>query len=91
MSIFNKQGVQLWFQWAQDLSIDVEWTGSLVLAFNDADIAEITRLYHNGKKVRVPVKFLGRDETLKREPVVNPEVRAPYMRRFQVLLILSKR
>jgi len=47
-----------------------------VLAFNDADIAEITRLYHNGKKVRVPVKFLGRDETLKREPVVNPEVRA---------------
>jgi len=76
MSIFNKQGVQLWFQWAQDLSIDVEWTGSLVLAFNDADIAEITRLYHNGKKVRVPVKFLGRDETLKREPVVNPEVRA---------------
>ena len=76
MSIFNKQGVQLWFQWAQDLSIDVEWTGSLVLAFNDADIAEITRLYHNGKKVRVPVKFLGRDETLKREPVVNTEVRA---------------
>jgi len=67
MSIFNKQGVQLWFQWAQDLSIDVEWTGSLVLAFNDADIAEITRLYHNGKKVRVPVKFLGRDETLKRK------------------------
>jgi len=66
MSIFNKQGVQLWFQWAQELSIDVEWTGSLVLAFNDADIAEITRLYHNGKKVRVPVKFLGRDENVKK-------------------------
>ncbi|HHY43846.1 MAG TPA: NAD(P)/FAD-dependent oxidoreductase [Coprothermobacter sp.] len=76
MSDLNKEGVQLWFQWTQELSIDVEWTGSLVLAFNDADIAEITRLYHNGKKVRVPVKFLGRDETLRREPVVNPEVRA---------------
>ncbi len=76
MSDLNKEGVQLWFQWTQELSIDVEWTGSLVLAFNDVDIAEITRLYHNGKKVRVPVKFLGRDETLRREPVVNPEVRA---------------
>ncbi|WP_018962614.1 NAD(P)/FAD-dependent oxidoreductase [Coprothermobacter platensis] len=76
MSKLNHDGLALWFAWSQELSVDVEWTGSLVLAFNESEINEITRLYENGKSVKIPVKFLGRDETLKREPVVNPEVKA---------------
>jgi glycerol-3-phosphate dehydrogenase len=76
MSELNREGISSWFRWSQELSVDVEWTGSLVLAFNESEINEITRLYRNGKTVRVPVKFLGREETLRREPVINPDVKA---------------
>ncbi|NPV88196.1 NAD(P)/FAD-dependent oxidoreductase [Coprothermobacteraceae bacterium] len=76
MSQANVDGVQLWFRWSQELSIDLEWNGSLVVAFNDEEVNEITRLLHQGKNVGVPVKFLGREEVLRREPMLNPEIRA---------------
>jgi len=64
---FNKLNMELNFGYRK--------TGGLVLAFNDEEYKSLKSLYENGIKNGVKdLKIIGKDEILKIEPNLNPDV-----------------
>jgi glycerol-3-phosphate dehydrogenase len=73
--ILNVRGNELMEQAAKELRAPFKRIGSLVLAFNDGDLASIEQLYHNGIKNKVPgLKLLNAEDTAAMEPNISDEV-----------------
>ena len=74
MAKLNVHGNAMYPQWAEELHFDYKKIGSLVIAFSEADMAHIKKLYDRGIKNGVPgMKILNHDELLAMEPNVNEE------------------
>ncbi|KAJ3265596.1 hypothetical protein HDU77_004604 [Chytriomyces hyalinus] len=59
----------------KDLSFGFRVTGSLVLAFSEEEVPELERLLQNGIKNGVKdLRIIGRDEIIRLEPYINPNV-----------------
>lgn len=66
-------GNRLYAQLDSELHFGYRRTGSLVLAFSDAELSSLNRLLANGQQNGVNgLRIIGRDELLTREPYVNP-------------------
>lgn len=57
------------------VDIELEESGTVYAAFNDADSAEIRRRYDWQKKAGLRVEHLSADEARKLEPFISPDVR----------------
>lgn len=74
-SKLNVRGNQLYHQLWQDLSLDVDWMGSLVVAKDDKEQAVIEGLLLRGKENGVPnLEILSADQLLQREPNLASDV-----------------
>ena len=74
MAKLNVQGTAMYAQWAEELHFDYKNIGSLVIAFSEADLAHIKKLYERGIKNGVPrMKLLSAEELHALEPNVNEE------------------
>ena len=74
MAKLNVQGNAMYPQWAEELHFDYKKIGSLVIAFSEADMAHIKKLYDRGIKNGVPgMKLLSAEELHAMEPNVNEE------------------
>nr|MCR4713537.1 NAD(P)/FAD-dependent oxidoreductase [Treponemataceae bacterium] len=74
MAKLNVQGNAMYPQWAEELHFDYKKIGSLVIAFSEADMAHIKKLYDRGIKNGVPgMKLLSAEELHALEPNVNEE------------------
>jgi len=74
MAKLNVQGTAMYAQWAEELHFDYKNIGSLVIAFTEADLAHIKKLYDRGIKNGVPrMKLLSAEELHALEPNVNEE------------------
>ena len=66
-------GNRLYAQLDSELHFGYRQTGSLVLAFSDADLSALNQLLANGQQNGVTgLRIIGRDELLTREPHLNP-------------------
>ena len=75
MARFNVRGAALIKKLAAKLSVPYQQIGSLVLAFDDADLKLIHKLYERGVQNGVPgLQILSAEETLAKEPNLNPTV-----------------
>ncbi|MGI6201502.1 MAG: NAD(P)/FAD-dependent oxidoreductase [Christensenellales bacterium] len=75
MARFNVAGNARFDAWCDELDVPLVRCGSLVLAFDAADMEEVNRLYDRGVANGVPgMRILNRDEVLAMEPALNPEV-----------------
>lgn len=76
MARLNVEGARLAKELAEKLDVPYRETGSLVLAFDDEDLATIRHLYENGVANGVPgIELLSREQTLELEPHLSPEVK----------------
>ena len=76
MARFNVRGAEMTKELAGKLSVPYQQIGSLVLAFDDADLALINKLYKRGTQNGVPdLQLLTAAETHAKEPNLNPEVK----------------
>jgi glycerol-3-phosphate dehydrogenase len=76
MARFNVRGAAMIKELSAKLSVPYEQIGSLVLAFDETDLALIEKLYRRGIENGVPdLQLLGAQETLEKEPNLNPEVK----------------
>lgn len=57
------------------VDVELDQSGSLYLAFSEADVAEIRRHLYWGKSVSLDVKQLSAEDVRKFEPFVSPDVR----------------
>ena len=74
MAKLNVQGTAMYAKWAEELHFDYKNIGSLVIAFSEADLAHIKKLYDRGIKNGVPrMKLLSAEELHALEPNVNEE------------------
>jgi glycerol-3-phosphate dehydrogenase len=71
----NARGNFLYTDLTQELNIDFIRNGSLTLAFSDEEEESIKELQEFAKLNKVDVQLLNREQILKREPNVNPNVR----------------
>ncbi len=73
---FNVRGNEMFERVSKELDIPLKRTGSLVLAFNEADMSVVRMLYERGIKNRVPgMKILDSlDKVMKIEPNVSHDV-----------------
>ena len=77
MARLNVEGVRLAAELCEKLDIPYKRCGSLVLAFSDAEIAELERLLRKGIENGVPgIKILTKNEALELEPNLNTEIAA---------------
>ncbi len=68
---------QWWDQLIDELEIEFQRIGELALAFNEEEIHHLLLLKTQGEKNGVQgLKLLSREETLRLEPSVNPNIRA---------------
>jgi glycerol-3-phosphate dehydrogenase len=69
------KGNQMFSQLNEELNFGFRRIGSLVLAFNDSDMLALNTLLANGKLNGVKnLRIINREEVLKLEPHVNPDV-----------------
>ncbi|MCR4941094.1 MAG: NAD(P)/FAD-dependent oxidoreductase [Treponemataceae bacterium] len=74
MAKLNVQGTAMYQQWSEELHFDYKNIGSLVIAFSEADMAHLKKLYDRGIKNGVPgMKLLSGEELHELEPNVNEE------------------
>ena len=74
MAKLNVQGTAMYAKWAEELHFDYKNIGSLVIAFSEADLEHIKKLYDRGIKNGVPrMKLLSAEELHALEPNVNEE------------------
>ncbi|WP_122626537.1 NAD(P)/FAD-dependent oxidoreductase [Lucifera butyrica] len=65
----NVRGNALYHQIADELGLDIKWTGSLVVAVNEEEMRSLEELLERGRGNGVPgLKMLSRDEVLAQEP-----------------------
>ena len=75
MARLNVEGNKLVGEISEQLHIPISHCGSLVVAFSDAEIEHLKKLYDRGIKNGVPELYLlDREETLKEEPNLSQEV-----------------
>lgn len=71
-AITNVEGVKLMPALCKDLAVPYKNIGSLVLAFNDSQMAHLTKLLIRGNKNGVPkLRIIGQDKLRELEPNVN--------------------
>ncbi len=76
MARLNVRGNELTRKQCEAYHVSYKQIGSLVLAFDEADEKTVEKLYANGCANGVPgLKILSREEVLKMEPNLSPEVR----------------
>lgn len=76
MARLNVEGNRLCKEWAKQLDVPCKEIGSLVLAFDEADLAMIEELYRRGVANGVPeLKLLSAEELLAMEPNLSHEVK----------------
>lgn len=69
MARVNVAGNAMFDEWCRELSVPLKRIGSLVLAFDEADMAQVRKLYDNGVKNGVPgLEILTREQTLEKQP-----------------------
>lgn len=67
-AITNVRGNKLYHELEQELDLDIKWTGSLVAATTDEEMATLQELLERGKANGVEgLKILSREEVLQRE------------------------
>ncbi len=73
---FNARGNLMYPQLCKELDVPFKQIGSLVIGFDDADMATLALLKVRGDENQVPgLKLLTRNEVIAMEPNINPEVR----------------
>ncbi|MCL2381172.1 MAG: FAD-dependent oxidoreductase [Treponema sp.] len=76
MAHLNAEGNKLFDTVCGELSVPFKRNGSLVLAFNDEQLSHINILKQRGIKNGIPgLSILSKEDLLKKEPSVNPEVK----------------
>lgn len=76
MARLNVEGNRLCKEWAKQLDVPCKEIGSLVLAFDEADLAMINELYRRGVANGVPeLKLLAAEELRAMEPNLSHEVK----------------
>ncbi len=71
----NAEGNRLWHEFAPELGVQFKETGSYVVAVGPDELPAINLLYEQGVKNSIPgIAVIGREEMLKREPLINPMV-----------------
>lgn len=76
MARLNVEGNRLCKEWAKQLDVPCKEIGSLVLAFDEADLAMVRELYRRGVANGVPaLKMLSAEEVLEMEPNLSREVK----------------
>lgn len=75
MAELNVKGNAMYTQMAKELSAPLRRNGSLVLAFTSEDLKHLEKLHAQGTSNGVPdLQLLTKEETLEREPNLNPEL-----------------
>lgn len=75
MARLNVAGVEMAKELCEKLDVERGQVGSLVLAFDEADMKLIHRLFHNGEENGVPgIRILKKDEVIAMEPKVSKKV-----------------
>ena len=70
----NARGCELYGTWSKELGFLFQRTGSLVLGFNDEDLAILEHLRDNGLANGVPhLEIVGPDRIVELEPRANPD------------------
>lgn len=76
MAKLNAEGNAMYDQMCDELSVPFQRNGSLVIAFDDDQLAHIGKLLRRGVANGIPgLSILSREELLRREPAVNPEAK----------------
>lgn len=71
----NVRGNELYRQLAEELKLHIEWTGSLVVAKDQAEMAGIEELLFRGRQNGVNgLQVLNKQEVLAREPNLSPDI-----------------
>lgn len=69
MARVNVAGNAMFDEWCRELSVPLKRIGSLVLAFDEGDLATVRRLYDNGVQNGVPgLEILNREQALAKQP-----------------------
>ena len=69
MARVNVAGNAMFDEWCRELSVPLKRIGSLVLAFDEGDLATVRRLYDNGVQNGVPgLEILSREQALTKQP-----------------------
>ena len=58
----------------EELDVEYKTIGSLLIAREESDIVKLTALEARAKENGVSVKILNKQETLKKEPNLNPDI-----------------
>ena len=76
MAKLNAAANKMFDSLCAELSLHFERNGSLVMAFDDEQLEHIGKLYRRGIANGIPgLRLLSAEETLKKEPAANPEVK----------------
>lgn len=74
MAELNVRGAQMAKELCEKLDVPYKQTGSLVVAFSDAEAKTVETLYERGKANGVPdMKILNKEELMKAEPMLSDE------------------
>lgn len=75
MAKYNVRGNEMFEKICSELSVPFKRNGSLVLAFDEADMETIKALYENGNKIGVKgLQILNKNQVLEKEPNLNKEI-----------------
>ncbi len=76
---FAARGNELFTQYSEELGFEMKRIGSYVLAFSEEELPHLKELEERAEENGVPnCEIHGKDEILKRNPNVNPEVKAGF-------------
>ena len=76
MAKLNAEGNKMFDTIYEELSVPFKRNGSLVVAFDDEQLAHIDKLKQRGINNGIPgLSILSKEELLKREPAINPEAK----------------
>ncbi len=71
----NVQGNAMYTKWCGELGVPLERVGSLVIAFNEDEEAELKKLYQRGVENGVPqMRIISGDEARQMEPTLSGQV-----------------
>lgn len=70
----NRLANPMWDALSQELGIPFQRTGAYIVAVGQQEFECLGALEARGRANSVPVERIGRDEMLRREPLINPEV-----------------
>ena len=74
-AFYNVRGAEMYAALAEELGVPYRRCGALILAFDEEDVKTVRALKERGEINGVRgLEILGRDELLKLEPALNPEV-----------------